>query len=87
MNIAHLTSYIHVYHREKVVVPENKPFITLSGSKSPDATIISWNDSGDNIMESATLTVLAPHFVGRLLTIKVIYFTTKLVFIHCGSLV
>ncbi|CAK7329683.1 unnamed protein product [Dovyalis caffra] len=55
-------------YREKIVVPADKPFITLSGTQ-PSNTIITWNDGGD-IMESPTLTVLASDFVGRYLTIE-----------------
>ncbi|TYH72854.1 hypothetical protein ES332_D05G284900v1 [Gossypium tomentosum] len=56
-----------IYH-EKIVVPADKPFITLSGSK-PNDTVITGSDSGD-IFESATFTVLASDFVGRYLTIQ-----------------
>ncbi|WCJ33793.1 Pectin lyase-like superfamily protein [Euphorbia peplus] len=59
-------------YREKVVVPANKPFITISGTKDPSKTIITWNDAG-NIMESPTFSVLAPDFVGRYLTIQNTY--------------
>ncbi|XP_021284377.1 putative pectinesterase 11 [Herrania umbratica] len=55
-------------YKEKVVVPADKPFITISGSEA-NATIITWNDSGD-IFESPTFTVLASDFVGRYLTIQ-----------------
>ncbi|MFQ6665642.1 hypothetical protein Gotur_032311 [Gossypium turneri] len=55
-------------YNEKIVVPADKPFITLSGSK-PNGTIITGSDSG-NIFESATFTMLASDFVGRYLTIQ-----------------
>lgn len=55
--------------REKIVVPVDKPFITLSGTQA-SKTIITWSDGGD-IFESPTLTVLASDFVARLLTIEV----------------
>ncbi|GMI83117.1 pectinesterase 11, A. THALIANA PECTINESTERASE 11 [Hibiscus trionum] len=55
-------------YEEKIVVPADKPFITLSGSNA-NSTILTGNDSG-NIIESATLTVLASDFVGRYLTIQ-----------------
>ncbi|XP_068638540.1 putative pectinesterase 11 [Aristolochia californica] len=58
-------------YREKIVVPADKPFITLSGSNA-NSTIITWNDSGE-IFQSATLSVLASNFVGRLLTIQNTY--------------
>lgn len=54
---------------EKIVVPPNKPFITLTATK-PGTTIISWNNHRD-IFESPTLTVLASDFIGRFLTIQV----------------
>ncbi|MBA0624093.1 hypothetical protein Godav_009495 [Gossypium davidsonii] len=54
-------------YNEKIVVPADKPFITLSGSK-PNGTIITGSDSG-NIFESATFTMLDSDFVGRYLTI------------------
>ncbi|KAJ6402820.1 hypothetical protein OIU84_014849 [Salix udensis] len=55
-------------YREKIVVPADKPFITLSGTQ-PSNTTITWNDGG-NIMDSPTLTVLASDFVARYLTIQ-----------------
>ncbi|KAE8728437.1 putative pectinesterase 53 [Hibiscus syriacus] len=55
-------------YNEKIVVPVDKPFITISGSK-PNEVIITWNDSG-NIFESPTVTVLASDFVARYLTIQ-----------------
>ncbi|PON86013.1 Pectinesterase, Tyr active site [Trema orientale] len=61
-------------YREKIVVPSDKPFITLSGTKSSD-TVITWNDSGE-IFDSPTLSVLASDFVGRFLTIQNTYGTT-----------
>ncbi|MBA0566343.1 hypothetical protein Golob_011172 [Gossypium lobatum] len=56
-------------YNEKIIVPGDKPFITVSGSKT-NSTVITRNDSG-NIIESATFTVLASNFVGRYITIKV----------------
>ncbi|MBA0788221.1 hypothetical protein Gotri_025789, partial [Gossypium trilobum] len=58
-------------YNEKIIVPADKPFITLSGSK-PNGTVITGSDSG-NIFESATFTVLASDFVGRYLTIQNTY--------------
>ncbi|KAJ4838314.1 putative pectinesterase 11 [Turnera subulata] len=58
-------------YREKVVVPADKPFITLSGTRAED-TLITGSDSG-NIFESPTMTVLASDFVGRYLTIENTY--------------
>ncbi|XP_062177225.1 putative pectinesterase 11 [Alnus glutinosa] len=55
-------------YREKVVVPADKPFITLSGTKTSN-TIITWGDTGE-IIDSATLSVFASDFVGRFLTIQ-----------------
>ncbi|KAJ8441992.1 hypothetical protein Cgig2_020137 [Carnegiea gigantea] len=55
-------------YREKIVVPADKPFITLSGTQASD-TIITWND-GHEIYDSPTLSVLASDFVGRYLTIE-----------------
>jgi pectinesterase len=55
--------------REKVVVPADKPFITLGGTKASN-TIITWGDTGE-IIDSATLTVFASDFVARSLTIQV----------------
>lgn len=54
--------------REKIVVPEEKPYITLSGSNAAD-TIITWNQ-GTDLLESAAISVFAPDFVGRFLTIQ-----------------
>ncbi|PPS05181.1 hypothetical protein GOBAR_AA15464 [Gossypium barbadense] len=55
-------------YNERIVVPADKPFITLSGSK-PNNTVIIGSDNG-NIFESVTFTVLASDFVGRYLTIQ-----------------
>ncbi|PPS05182.1 hypothetical protein GOBAR_AA15465 [Gossypium barbadense] len=55
-------------YNEKIIVPGDKPFITVSGSKT-NSTVITRNDSG-NIIESATFTVLASDFVGRYITIE-----------------
>lgn len=60
-------------YREKVIVPADKPFITLSGAKAAE-TVITWSGSG-NIYESSTMIVLASDFVARYLTIQVQYFT------------
>ncbi|XP_034676849.1 putative pectinesterase 11 [Vitis riparia] len=58
-------------YREKIVVPADKPFITLSGTKAT-TTIITWNDTGE-IFDSPTFSVLATDFVGRFLTIQNTY--------------
>ncbi|KAK3026995.1 hypothetical protein RJ639_041756 [Escallonia herrerae] len=55
-------------YREKIVVPADKPFITLSGTEASN-TIVTWNESGE-IFDSPTLSVLASDFVGRYLTIQ-----------------
>ncbi|KAJ4964184.1 hypothetical protein NE237_024123 [Protea cynaroides] len=53
---------------EKVVVPADKPFITLSGSKS-SSTIIKGSNH-NNIFDYPTLSVLATDFVARYITIQ-----------------
>ncbi|XP_062018394.1 putative pectinesterase 11 isoform X2 [Rosa rugosa] len=58
-------------YEEKVMVPADKPFITISGTKAAD-TVITWNDSG-GIFESPTFSVLASDFIGRYLTIQNTY--------------
>ncbi|KAK3424817.1 hypothetical protein EUGRSUZ_F01579 [Eucalyptus grandis] len=58
------------YH-EKIMVPVDKPFITLSG-RSASNTIITGSDSGD-IFGSPTVSILASNFVGRYLTIQNTY--------------
>ncbi|KAI3908109.1 hypothetical protein MKW92_007293 [Papaver armeniacum] len=55
-------------YSEKLVVPSDKPYITLSGT-NPATTIVTWQDGGD-IYTSPTLTVLASDFVARLITIQ-----------------
>ncbi|PHT28360.1 putative pectinesterase 11 [Capsicum baccatum] len=60
-------------YREKVVVPADKPFITISGRKNTvENTIITGNDYGD-IFKSPTFTVFASDFVARYLTIQNTY--------------
>ncbi|CAA7044804.1 unnamed protein product [Microthlaspi erraticum] len=55
-------------YREKVVIPAEKPYITLSGTKASN-TFLKWSD-GKGIKKSPPLTVLASNFVCRLLTIE-----------------
>ncbi|KZV28864.1 Pectinesterase 11 [Dorcoceras hygrometricum] len=57
-------------YREKILVPEDKPFITLSGTtKAGDKTVITWSESG-GIFESPTFSVLGSDFMARYLTIQ-----------------
>ncbi|XP_057533082.1 putative pectinesterase 11 [Amaranthus tricolor] len=58
-------------YKEKVTVPQDKPFITLSG-RNASSTVITWND-GSDIFKSPTVTVFATDFVGRYLTIQNTY--------------
>lgn len=58
-------------YKEKITLPSDKPFITLSG-RNATTTIITWDDSGD-IFKSPTVSVLASDFVGRYLTIQNTY--------------
>ncbi|KAJ3695209.1 hypothetical protein LUZ60_000586 [Juncus effusus] len=55
-------------YSEKVVVPVDKPYITLSGT-AINSTIITWNEAWVD-QKSATVTILASDFVGRYLTIQ-----------------
>ncbi|CAI9116766.1 OLC1v1018002C1 [Oldenlandia corymbosa var. corymbosa] len=55
-------------YQERVVVPSNKPFVTLSGTSKRHKTIITWNAFGD-IFSSPTVTIFASDFIGRYLTI------------------
>ncbi|KAF3339981.1 putative pectinesterase 11 [Carex littledalei] len=55
-------------YSEKVVVPADKPYITLSGTDA-NSTIITWNEAWFN-QQSATLSILASDFVGRYLTVQ-----------------
>ncbi|GMN35537.1 hypothetical protein TIFTF001_005372 [Ficus carica] len=55
-------------YKEKVTVPADKPFITLSGRKASE-TFITWSESG-GIFDSPTVSVLASDFVARHLTIQ-----------------
>nr|POE92145.1 laccase-11 [Quercus suber] len=55
-------------YREKLQVPADKPFITLSGTLASN-TIITWGDTGE-IIQSATLSVFGSDFVARSLTIQ-----------------
>ncbi|XP_051150918.1 putative pectinesterase 11 isoform X2 [Andrographis paniculata] len=58
-------------YREKILVPHDKPFVTLSGTNvsSSSPTVITWADSGD-IFRSPTVSVFASDFVARFLTIQ-----------------
>ncbi|CAD5319128.1 unnamed protein product [Arabidopsis thaliana] len=55
-------------NREKVVIPAEKPYITLSGTQASNTFLI-WSD-GEDILESPTLTIFASDFVCRFLTIQ-----------------
>ncbi|KAM0011106.1 putative pectinesterase [Helianthus debilis subsp. tardiflorus] len=55
-------------YREKIVVPADKPFITLSGTAGTNTTI-TWNDGGD-IFDCPTVSVMASDFVAKYLTIQ-----------------
>ncbi|CAI9769872.1 unnamed protein product [Fraxinus pennsylvanica] len=57
-------------YREKIVVPADKPFITLSGTLA-STTVITWNDGGDVLSDSPTVKVSASDFVGRYLTFQI----------------
>ncbi|KGN61801.1 hypothetical protein Csa_006548 [Cucumis sativus] len=61
-------------YREKIVVPEDKPYITISGSKASD-TKITWNQ-GRDLLESPVVSIFASDFVGRFLTIENTFGTT-----------
>ncbi|KAK1326253.1 putative pectinesterase 11 [Acorus calamus] len=56
--------------REEIIVPVDKPFITLSGLKA-NSTIIT--SSGGGTIWYATVSILASNFVGRYLTIQNMY--------------
>ncbi|KAL8157923.1 putative pectinesterase 67 [Apium graveolens] len=63
---------IHVrrgVYREKVTIPENKPFIFIRGN-GKGRTAISWSQSSTDNTESATLKIQAPHVVVFGLSIK-----------------
>lgn len=60
---------IYVLISEKIVVPVDKPYITLSGTNA-SSTIITWNEAWFN-QQSPTVSILASDFVGRYLTIQV----------------
>ncbi|XP_020597547.1 probable pectinesterase 67 [Phalaenopsis equestris] len=55
---------IHVragVYREKIVIPENKPYIFMRGNGKGKTSIV-WNDSLQNNTKSATITVKADNF-------------------------
>uniref|UniRef100_A0A803LDP9 pectinesterase n=1 Tax=Chenopodium quinoa TaxID=63459 RepID=A0A803LDP9_CHEQI len=59
------TEFVYIWvkpgnYSEKIVVPADKPYITLSGKQAKD-TIITWAD-GDHIYDSPTVSVLASNF-------------------------
>ncbi|KAF8387648.1 hypothetical protein HHK36_026302 [Tetracentron sinense] len=56
---------IHVrkgVYREKVHIPENKPYVFLRGNGKGRTSIV-WSQSSPNNVESATVKVEAPHFI------------------------
>ncbi|CAM8926626.1 unnamed protein product [Rhodiola kirilowii] len=58
-------------YSEQVVVPPDKPYITLSGTQA-STTVLTWSQGGE-IFESPTLAVFGSHFVARHLTIQNTY--------------
>ncbi|KAH0990486.1 hypothetical protein GBA52_001969 [Prunus armeniaca] len=60
-------------YQEKVHVPVDKPFITMSGTNT-EHTIITWNQAGW-INQTSVFTVWASDFIGRQLTIQNTYGT------------
>ncbi|GAB2217696.1 hypothetical protein Droror1_Dr00000900 [Drosera rotundifolia] len=58
-------------YREKIAVPVDKPYITLSGTSASN-TIITWDAAGD-IFDTPAISILATDFVGRYLTIQNTY--------------
>ncbi|XP_058208567.1 probable pectinesterase 67 [Rhododendron vialii] len=57
--IIHVTKGIY---REKVYIPENKPYIFMRGNGNSKTSIV-WSQSSHDNLESATFRVEAPHFV------------------------
>ncbi|CAB4296303.1 unnamed protein product [Prunus armeniaca] len=60
-------------YREKVYVPADKPFITMTGTNA-EQTIVTWNQAGW-INQTAVFAVWASDFTGRQLTIQNTYGT------------
>ncbi|CAL8099616.1 unnamed protein product [Prunus armeniaca] len=60
-------------YQEKVHVPVDKPFITMSGTNT-EHTMITWNQAGW-INQTSVFTVWASDFIGRQLTIQNTYGT------------
>ncbi|XP_008220903.1 PREDICTED: putative pectinesterase 11 [Prunus mume] len=60
-------------YQEKIYVPIDKPFITMSGTNT-EHTIITWNQAGW-INQTSVFTVWASDFIGRQLTIQNTYGT------------
>ncbi|ONI32632.1 hypothetical protein PRUPE_1G377600 [Prunus persica] len=60
-------------YQEKVYVPADKPFITMSGTNA-EQTIVTWNQAGW-INQTAVFAVWASDFTGRQLTIQNTYGT------------
>ncbi|CAM8899263.1 unnamed protein product [Rhodiola kirilowii] len=58
-------------YKEKIVVPANKPYLTLSGTRKA-TTVVTYGGNGE-IFESPTLSVLASDFVCRYLSIRNAY--------------
>ncbi|XP_039115871.1 LOW QUALITY PROTEIN: putative pectinesterase 11 [Dioscorea cayenensis subsp. rotundata] len=58
-------------YKEQVVVPEDKPWITMSGTNET-TTIITWSGPW-HTLQNTTVSILASDFVGRNLTIQNTY--------------
>ena len=56
--------------REKVHIPENKPYIFLRGN-GRGRTHIVWSQSSSDNVESATFKVESPHFIAFGISFKV----------------
>ena len=69
-------------YQEKIYVPVDKPFITMSGTNA-EQTIVTWNQAGW-INQTAVFAVWASDFTGRQLTIQVyIYISLLLMKLNC----
>ena len=70
--------FLIVIHREKVHIPENKPYIFLRGNGRGRTSIV-WSQSSKDNIESATFKVKAPHVVIFGISFKVrCFFSTDL---------
>ncbi|KAL2941675.1 putative pectinesterase 29 [Bienertia sinuspersici] len=84
-------------YREKVIIPVNKPYISLVGASISNTVVQWWGGGGSDTLEYSTFSVFSSNFVARNITFKnlfrgavisqapaVLVYGDKIAFYKCG---